>query len=406
ANRCAVVLAQHGDRALLDAVERGAELAEKSELMLRGLDDARFVFVLDDVHRVEDEAVRTFLGDAIARTKNGKLVLASREHPRYNPALPHVRLVHLAGLDDDEVRRFLEAKGVKVDERLFPKIRDEVGGHPLALNLFLEAAAAEGGGIEKLLDRIPEKNLEEYLLAEIHERLADDERQVLALASVFRTSFALEDLAAISTKNPENALYKLRRRLLVQSYEGDYALHEVVRNFGYAQLKNKKSLHEKAAAHYLSQGSVEGRFEALHHLLAAGRREKVLELLEENLDLREFDFIDTGYQNLYLSVLELFKKSEVKDARRWALIEDEKGDIHFHRGDYKRALEHYDEARTTFEKLKEPQRIADLCWKRAMASARLGKKKQAQELVERGLKVAAKGTRERERLDELAKTFR
>jgi tetratricopeptide (TPR) repeat protein len=406
ANRLGVFFAQHGERALLDAVEAGAEAPDKLELMLRGMDDARFLVVFDDAHRVEDEAVKAFLGDAIARTRSGKLLLGSRERPRYDVGAKHVHLLRLSGLKDEDVARFLAGQGVAVDAQLLPRIREEVGGHPLALNLLVETAQAQGVGLEALLDRIPEKNVEEWLLQEVVGQLRDDERELLAAASVFRGRFDLDDLAELTRKSPEAALLRLRRRVLVQASEGgEFALHEVVRNFFYNLQRHKRELHEKAAVHELGKGSVEGHLEAMHHFLAAGRRDRVLDLLQRNLDLHEFDFIDAGYHNLYLQVLEGFRREDVPEERRWALIEDEKGDIRLHRAEPERALEHYGRAEAVFRKLKEHDRLADLAWKKGLALQRLGREKEAQASVRAGL-AGQPDARTRERLDALAAQLR
>lgn len=401
ANRLAVFLAHHGDRGLLEAIERHAEPADKRELMLRAFDDPRLVFVLDDVHRVEDEDVRSFLTDAVRSVGRSKLVLASRERLRYDPSTPSVRLLRLGGLGDEAVLSLMQRHGLAADAGLLPKVREEVGGHPLALHLFLETARERGVDPRELLDRIPERNLEDYLLQEVYASLADAEKEVLAQASVFRDRFALDDLRALTKKDPERAVLGLRRRLLVQSFDGEYGLHEVVRNFFYRYVADKKGLHERAAAHYLAQPSVEGRLEAMHHLLQAGRRDRVLDMLEQDLDLQDFDAVDAGYQTLYLGILEMFTPAEAATPRRWALIEDEKGDIRFHRGELVRALEHYDAAARHFAGGKEPERLADIAWKRAMALQRLGRAKEARAACEEGLKAAPPKGRARERLADL-----
>lgn len=403
ANRLAVFRAQNGDRALLEATEAHLEPADLREAVLRGLDDEAFVIILDDVHTLQDEEVSTLISDAIARVRQGKLVVSGRERPRYDPTLGHVKLLHLGGLDDEAVGAFLEQKGIDLDADLLPLVRQEVGGHPLALNLFLEAARDLGVEPRELLDRIPESNLEDYLLQEIYGALSENERRVLSIASVFRTSFAIDDLRVLSTKNPEGALFKLRKRLLLQGLEGEYQLHEVLRNFFYNLLEDehKRTLHAKAAKHYLGTGTLEGRLEAMHHLLAADKRDRVLRLLEQDLDLQEFDFIDAGYQNLYLSILELFTQAEVGDDRRWALIEDEKGDILYHRSEPKAALAHYEAAVALFDAEGDAERLADLAWKRALCHQRLGNDKTARKLIEEGLEVAPEGGIERERLEEL-----
>lgn len=406
ANRMAVFLAHHGHRALLEAIERGAEPADKRELMVHAFDDPRLIYILDDVHRVEDEDVRSFLADAMKAVGRSKLVLATRERLRYDPSTPSVRLLHLGGLGDTAVQRLMERKGLDLEPALMPKVREEVGGHPLALHLFLETARERGVPLTELLDRIPERNLEDYLLQEVYESLGDPEKEVLAHASVFRDRFSLDDLRAITRRDPERAMLGLRRRLLLQAFEGEYGLHEVVRNFFYGLLANKRELHERAAMHYLGQGSVEGRLEAMHHLLAAGRKDRVLDMLEQDLDLQDFDVIDAGYQNLYLRILEMFGRKDVGSDKRWALIEDEKGDIRLHRGEAVRALQHYEAAAALFGQAKDLERVADTAWKRALCHERLGHGKEARQALEEGLKVAPAKGKARERLEGLQAKLR
>ena len=391
ANRFAVFLAQQGEPALLHAVEQGTDIADNRELMLRSIDNDRFVLVLDDAHRIEDPAVREFLSDVVNRVQRTKLIVTTRESPRFDSTLPARRIMHLGGLDDQAVNAFFHSKQIALPPELLPKVRDEVGGHPLALNLLLEAAQELGVPVVQLLDKIPERNIEDYLLQEVYGSLSEDEKQVLLLASLFRASFSADDLNAISKKPYDHVLLKLRRRLLLQPRGQDFMLHEVIRNFFYKLLRDRESFHAKLASHYLTKRSIEGRLEAMHHYLAAGRKDQLLHLLQEDLDLKDFDVIDAGYQNLYYSILTLFQKSEVTDPRRWALICDEKGDILLHRGDGEGALKFYDEAHAYFLKAKEKARIADLAWKRGLALERLGRHDEARRSAEAGLKLADEG---------------
>lgn len=410
ANRFAVFLAQHDRPELLEAIEAGADEADKRELMLDAVEDPEVVVVLDDADRLDDPALRDLVSDAIRRTRQGRLIIASRERPRYNPNLDHVVHLRLEGLSDEGVAAFLEARGVDVRPELLPRLREEVGGHPLALGLFLESVRELGGGadaMERLLDGIPEVNIEDYLLEEIVQGLSDEERHVLERASLFRTRFTADDLAALCDERVDGPLFRMRTRRLVQVQGEEHGLHEVVRNFFYSRLDDKEleRLHARAAAHYLDQGTIEGRLEAMHHLLSAGRRDRVLELLQEDLDLEDFDVIDAGYHTLYRDILGTFDRDEVDDDRTWALIEDEHGDIAFHRGEYDQALARYGEALAVFADLDDAHRLADLAWKRAMALHRLGRVDEAVALVQEGLEGAPAEGLERERLEEIEKAL-
>lgn len=403
ANRFSIFLAQQGDRQLLHALEQRMDINDAREILLRGMDDARFLIVFDDVHRIEDPKLREFITDTMNRTQKSKLLVTSRESPRYDATVAGRMLLRLHGLTDAEVGEFFQNKGIRLDPAVLPKVREEVGGHPLALNLLLDAAKELNVKVEQLLDRIPERNIEDYLLQEVFGSLSDDERQLLSHASIFRGRFSADDLSTVSKRTADHPLLKLRRRHLVQSDGTDFSLHEVIRNFFYKLLKDREQFHLRAAQRYLERQTIDGRLEAMHHFLQAGKRDRVLQLLEENLDLKEFDFIDAGYQNLYFSILDQFKKTEVADPQRWGLILDEKGDISLTRGEPKTALDYYVESQSIFEKNKDPTRVLDLTWKRALALERLGKRDDARKLCDEGLAKAPKEGPIRERLTELSK---
>lgn len=398
ASRLGVELADQGDRRLLDAVEAGAEVPDLTDLLLDAIDTPGRVVVLDDVHTIEDDPVERLLSEAIERTREGKLILSGRQRVAYNPALDHVERLHLTGLDDQAIDAFLEAEGIELPGDLKPQLRAEVGGHPLALALFLEASRAPDVEIEDLLDRIPEEDLERWLLREVDDNLGDRDRAVLAHAGLFRDTFTERDLRAVYDKDPTGALLRLRRRHLIEHLGDAYAIHEVLANHFRRSLDDQRALHDRLARHYLSKGTVEARLEAMHHYLAAGKRTRVLGLLEEDLDLAELDVIDQGYHNLYLRVLDRFDEADIRDPRQRALLHDEKGDIRFHRGEHETALGHHEQAAQLFDKLDEPPRLADLAWKRALSLEALGRRDDARQAAQEGLDHTSPGDREHDRL--------
>lgn len=406
ANRLAVFLAQHGERQLLDAVEAGAELADKTELMLRALDRDDHLVVLDDIHRIEDDVVRRFISDCLTRCAKGRLLLIGREPVAHNPTLKHVTRLSLSGLDDQAVAEVLTRAGFPANAKTLPRVRAEVGGHPLALTLLVEAARDADGDLDGLLDRIPERDLEAYLLEEVNRGLSDEERRILTLSSVPRGSFDADALRPLAGRDPTPILWKLQRRHLVQASGDQWVLHEVIRNFFHHRLQDKKRLHVAAAEYHLERETIEGRLEAMHHLLEAGERPRVRALLGENLDLDDFDYVDGGYHRLYLSILESFDKAEFKDEKAWALVLDEKGDIRFHQGEWDKALAHYGDALAFFRSSGDDQRIADVSWKRALTLKALGRPEDAQRAVQEGLGAKGASTEARARLAEVERSFK
>jgi tetratricopeptide (TPR) repeat protein len=385
ANHFAVFLAQAGDRHLLERFATTQEDADLLQAIIQGIDHEQTLIILDDVHAITETGIHAFLAEAIRNVRHARIIIAGRQRPRVDPTIEGVNFLTLEGLTDPEVLTFLEGKGVRLDPNFLPALHDEVGGHPLALNLIVETAAQLKVPLETLLDRVPESNLQDWLLKEVYGSLSEDERRILSHASLFRTGFTLDALRALSKKNPEPPLLKLRARQLIHSDAAEFQLHSIMRNFFYSLLEDKPALHAKVAEFLVSQGTLEGRLEAMHHFLQAGRRERILTLLEQNVDLAEFDFIDAGYHDLHLSMLELFSRDEVKDSHRWAMLLDEKGDIWFHRGNHAKALKYYDEAVETLPKKTEKELLADLAWKRALCHERLGKDSMALEIVKKAL---------------------
>ncbi len=401
AHRLALFFAKRHDTDLLRAIEQDAEPADKWKLMLAGMDKPGNLFIFDDAHRLTDESIQSFLEDAAGTVEKGKIILAAREPVRVRPENDRVRSIQLDGLTDDDIKAFLKAKGIPVDNGVLGTLREEVGGHPLALNLLVGAAQAKEKPLDEILARMPKEDLENFLLREVNDTLEEDERGVISLASLFRTVFTMEDLQTL-TKRPVNGpLLRLRRKLLIETRGEGYFLHETLRNFFHDHLSDRERLHHKVAQRYLESDTEEGRLEAMHHLLAANRRDLVLEMLETNLDLREFERIETSYHDLYFSVLSMFRREEVADDRRWALIEDERGDILYHRGELEEALAHYDEASAIFGRLGESEHAADLSWKRALTLTRLGRQEEAEASCLEGLQSAPKEGLARRRLERL-----
>lgn len=402
AHRLGVFQARHGDRELLEAIEEGAPLTDRRELVLQALESAGQVTVFDTIERIRDEDLQDLITDAIERVREGKLVVAGRQPPRFDPTLDRVRRLRLSGLSDEDAARFFAERGVDLDEEVLATIRERLGGHPLALNLLVEATSGSDEPLDELLAGMPEREIEEYLLGEVHDHLSVPERNVLAHASIFHGPFSREDLEEIYPRNPGGALVKLRRRRLLRDDGGNYRMHSLLRSFFAERLDEPAKLHERAAEHELEKGTLESRLDAMNHLLEAGKRQRVLRLLESDLDLEEFDLIEDGYHNLYLDVLERLDPALITDPRRAALAQDELGDIRFHRGEHEQSLTHYSDAEKRFRAEGEDHRLADLAWKQALALVELDRADEARDLVARGLQEHAPDDRTRERLTRLA----
>lgn len=386
---------------LLERIPQGPEPVELVQAIRDVLDAGDLVLILDDVDRIEDDDLATLVEDLVRDPPPAKVVVAARERPRYDPSREGVAVIRLEGLDDEAVAEVLADHGHDPTDTLLRRIRDEVGGHPLALNLLLEAASGHEGGLDAILDRVPESDLEAYLLDELHDQLSDAERSVLALASLFHDLFTADDLAVLTDRRVEPILFTLRRRSLVLASEEGHRLHETVRNFYYELLEDRASRHAALARHLADRGDLEARLEAMDHWLRAGRPERVFRMIREDLDLEEVDYVGAGYQHLYRRVLDRLDPDDAPDAHTRALVHDEIGDVHLVLGEPDVARDHHEEAWSHFAGDGDEERVADLAWKRALALRDLGETERAVDLCKRGLDSGAEG-RARRRLERLA----
>jgi tetratricopeptide (TPR) repeat protein len=405
ANTLAIFHARRGDGRWLDQVETARDNAALHRFVLSGLDVDGVTAILDDVHRVQDPAVAALVTDAVNSVRSGRLLLGTRGRVPHRPDAAVTRL-RLDDISDDAIRELFVAKGQELNPALMPRVRAEVGGHPLALNLFIETAKANAVAVETLLDRIPERDLERYLLQEIYDGLAEGDRRALGLASLFDDRFTAEDLGALLGHDPQPVLARLRARLLVQPLPDGFRLHEVLKNLFYHMLHDKRGLHARAARYFARRGDLAGRIEAMHHFLAADHRDEALALLREDLDLRDYELIDSGYHNLYWKILASFSRDQVPDDHGWALIEDERGDILLHREEPAAALAHYEEAARGFAAAGKPARCADVAWKRALALRGLGRSEEAVTLCEAHVATVPGASQEARRLGELLAELR
>lgn len=395
-NRLAVFLASHGQNDLVHAIHDDADLAERREVLLSTFDQRGLHYYFDDVHAATDEPIRDLLRDMAAETRRARLRLAGRETLPIHTGQPHIETRVVEGLADADARGLLEIDGVTCEDgaSLTP-----MGGHPLALHLLADVAKERGVPVDSLVAGVPPGALVDFLLREVDAGLNEAQRRVMAHASVFRLGFSLDDLQGL-TRARQATLLQLQAKHLVEADGARYVMHDLVRVFFEGLLDDAASLHDRLSEHFAESGTVEGRIEAMHHLLCADRQDAVLEMLEHNFDLHDFDLVDSGYTGLYAQILARFHEADV-DERTWALIQDEMGDIRFQDGDHEAALAHYAVADGYFRAhADDTTRDEDIAWKRAMAMQRLGREEEAKQVVDEALPDAPPGL-EKARLERL-----
>ncbi|HWG89939.1 MAG TPA: hypothetical protein VNZ52_03730 [Candidatus Thermoplasmatota archaeon] len=396
-HRAAAFADQHGEPEPLRLWSEGQRDPDTLLASLAAaLDRKRAMVVFDDYHTVKEDDVLALVHGLLRDLKTARLVLTTRERPRYlPPQVPH-QVVMVGGFTLDEARAFLATKGLTLDEPTLATVHARTHGHPILLNLYAETKLLRGEGALPPADA----DAQAYLWDAFYAALTEEERRVIEAASVWHSRFTREGLQALLPGEPiDLRLYTLERRLLVQRRGEDaFALHELIKGFAYATARGKAKLHAAAATHCQALGTVQGHLEAIDHRLRAGDPQKAAALLTRNLDLTEIEVVDLGYHALYRDILSRFPEKEVP-ADVWTVILDERGDLALTTGHPEEALALYEQAAARLAPGDADHR-ADLAWKRARALARLGKRKEAEAVAAEGLQFAKPGTQAALRLQE------
>ncbi len=372
ANRMGVFLAARGQKDLLAAVEAGMDAMERRQRILAAFDQPGVTWAFDDIHRAEGP-VADILADAAQTVRRGRLLMGGRQvlRPANNP---DAKVVRLDGWSDDAVEACFAASSIPVPD--LDRVRQEVGGHPLALRLFLDTCRQQNVLPDALLDRVPEADLQAYLLQEVDKGLSDTERRVLGIASLYRQTFAQADIARIVTGRVQGAMAKLQQRGLITPVGTGFRLHEVIRNYFASRVHDARTMHATIAKRLLSAGGLEARLEALHHFVEAGRPQDALGIIGDDMDLADYGLIDAGYHRLYADILARFDQDSA--GKYWGQVLDERGDLAVHAGNHDAALELYDQALEFLPK----RRRADLAWKRALCLEACQRKEEALVVLE------------------------
>jgi len=239
------------------------------------LDAARrdpHVLVLEDLHAADTPSLLLlrFLTDQIVDAR--LLILATYrdveltpEHPLTTTISelarqPSVHRIHLGGLVEDDVARFVAAvAGVAPPPPLVSALHRETGGNPLFIGEAVRLLAAEGR-LEQLSDAatlrvVVPKGVRDVIGRRL-DHLDDETRHALSLASVLGPEFSSEALRRLAGMKPDELLGVVDRASetgLLASLAGALGRfrfsHELVRETLYNELTsaNRMRLHREAA---------------------------------------------------------------------------------------------------------------------------------------------------------------
>ncbi len=236
-----------------------AELIGAGIALVRHLDPA--LVVLEDLHWADVESLQVI--ERIVSSPEQPVLIGTYRPEELNAQHPAAELlrvmdgrhgplhIHLEPFDLDEVHQFvsLALGGRGLDHRLVDQLHSRTGGSPF----FLEEILSHSGSDTLELDsRTIPRTLTETIRLQIDE-LADDDRELLAIASVLGSRFDFDLLQAALGVDERTLITRLRqvvdRRILVEPEVDEFAFrHELVREAILGSLlgRERRRLHDQA----------------------------------------------------------------------------------------------------------------------------------------------------------------
>ena len=345
-----------------------------------GLSETPSLIVIDDLHKVGDEALFSILKELtlrISKLNDVGLVLFSRSFRMVVPEMDHdgniVTLVMpLQGLDEESSRQILTAMP-KIDHDKFSHIYSLSRGHPLILELINRGNIAETF----------HATLEAFVEQEIFSRLSGIEKRLLGAIAVFREPIPIQAIGKI--EGGIDLLDDLvEKGLARQSDAENYDVHDLVREFLMRSMDQelKSELHFAAVSWYRERNdSAADRIEFIHHLSLTGDDDALAEaLLSEGRTL-----VKAGHTEL-LSILNDLDKNDF-ETRVWGMIRTLRGDILSIQGRWDEAEVEYDAATKHVSDSKDGVDLARLLSSRADIALKRGAMDDALELHRKALGI-------------------
>ena len=308
----------------------GRNEGELLRLVQEGLEQTGGTFVIDDLHKCEDEKIFRMLSYLAPRLERGRVVVTTRIKP--NLGTEGVTYIQLRGLSLDEVHRLVRLRGKDLSPREFAELYELTLGHPLAINLLLEGGEFKRKGEGGLFD---------FLFNEVYQRLSEDERRMLSILSLFDEPLGYGAIRFLyGSKNTFPVLYSLMKRGLVERRGESYFIHEMIKGFarGLGEA-DEKSLYRRYVGYLIETPTPKNFLLAFKYAVKAGARDKVRDLIL--LRIRKLKRIVTDFPTSYLKLL-----SEIKDDPHAKL---EIGMIYFQKGLFERAKELWLDAEPNLE---------------------------------------------------------
>jgi tetratricopeptide (TPR) repeat protein len=263
-------LARHGQPDLWQMLGRGRQTGGQLPplevlfgYLLQLVRGRGYLLCLDDFHHVEsDPLLLNLVARMTPAIERGDvdMIISSRRGPDF---INLTYLDRLGGLAPVEVRQLLSAHGLTLADELVSALHASTGGNPQFLTLAIDALQ-QTGDPERIISRLAgAEDIERYLMTEVDAGLTDDERDVMSAVAVLMgypgTPDAIE--AVLDGRNVRRLLRVLSSRYLLTANDDrgnrQYSQHAIVQAFYYEMLGQRERVerHRRAARYYSDQES-------------------------------------------------------------------------------------------------------------------------------------------------------
>jgi len=244
----------NGNRKLSSYLVSGKfELGELSFLLNEELGENGYAFVFDDADVLE--SLQEFLKVLKHSSGSAKIIVTSGSSPKFYErsdvvAKKEVVEIELGGLDRKAALQLLKARGI--EGPIAEELVRTTNGHPLSLEMVTEASPTEA-----------RHQVARFFEEKFYSALAEEEKSLLQLASVFQKPFPLDAI-------PRELRQAKKGSMLREVAPGRFEIHASLRSFVYDSMTREERArwHSAAADHYLRAGDIQER---LFHLIRANR---------------------------------------------------------------------------------------------------------------------------------------
>jgi ATP/maltotriose-dependent transcriptional regulator MalT len=316
--KLAAFLDQHGFSELMDYFRGdGKDDSLKLELLVRGFDKKGYIAIFDDCQNQHDQKIESMFQHIQRNLSRARMIISSRVRPSFLLASPDVVEITLEPLSKTESARLMRNRNVDVKNDQLDLIYQRTSGLPLALTLLGAILEKNPDKLDEPLGKLPLGVLIDELLGSLNE----EERNLIFTLSVFRNPIPFEGIANVTkVRGIRYLLQTLQRRMMLRQNGDNYTLHEVVREACYELVDFPEQLHRKIGEWYLTRRGTQEALEGLYHLSKAAEWARVGEVLSQYLFQEKYNFVEEGFSNSLLKILEDAKTESLPPELSYSIL--------------------------------------------------------------------------------------